>query len=42
MYIKDVDMALEDWDFKVRNKLPYEVKLNLTETRIIFDIYGFV
>ena len=35
MYIKDVDMALEDWNFKVRNKLPYEVKLSLTETRVI-------
>lgn len=35
MYIQDVDMRLKDWEFRVRNRLPYEVKLDLTETRII-------
>lgn len=35
MYIQDVDLKLKDWDFKMRKYLPYEVKLSLSETRII-------
>ncbi|MBE6747513.1 MAG: aminotransferase V [Ruminococcaceae bacterium] len=35
MYIQDVDTKLKDWDFKQRYLLPYDIKLNLTETRII-------
>lgn len=35
MFIQDVDIALKDWDFSQRKNLPYEIKLNLTETRII-------
>ena len=35
MYIQDVDLKLKDWDFKSRKYLPYEVKLSLSETRII-------
>jgi len=35
MYIQDVDLKLKDWAFAQRKNLPWEAKLNLTETRII-------
>jgi 3'-phosphoadenosine 5'-phosphosulfate sulfotransferase (PAPS reductase)/FAD synthetase len=34
-YIQDVDLKLKDWAFSQRKNLPWEAKLNLTETRII-------
>lgn len=35
MYIKDVDLKLKEWAFSQRKNLPWEAKLNLTETRIV-------
>lgn len=35
MYIQDVDLKLKEWAFSQRKNLPWEQKLNLTETRII-------
>lgn len=34
MYIKEDDLKLNEWQFSQRKYLPYEVKLNLTKTRI--------
>lgn len=35
MYIQDIDLTLKDWEFSQRKGLPYELKLRLTEKRII-------
>ena len=41
MYIMDKDLKLQDWEFKQRKYLPYEVKLRLSARRIIdwYDYY---
>lgn len=40
MYIKDIDLQLKDWAFAQRKGLPYELKLRLSEKRII-DWYEY-
>ncbi len=35
MYIQDIDLKLKDWQFSQRKYLPYELKLQLTEKRIV-------
>ncbi len=41
MYIMDKDLKLQDWEFKQRKYLPYEVKLRLSARRIVdwYDYY---
>ena len=34
MYIQDIDLQLNDWQFSQRKNLPYELKLRLTKKRI--------
>lgn len=40
MYIQDIDLKLKDWAFAQRKGLPYELKLKLSEKRII-DWYEY-
>ena len=35
MYIQDIDLKLKDWAFSQRKGLPYELKLRLSEKRVI-------
>lgn len=35
MYIQDIDLKLKDWEFSQRKGLPYEMKLLLTQKRIM-------